>query len=760
MINFLDGFCGAGGASLGITRAGEIKDKDGKVVENLIKVAVAVNHDPRAIWAHNANHPDTHHLNSDIRDVDVAQLVADLAAKGEGLNAIWWSAECTHFSNAKGGASRDADSRMLSEELIRYTRDIDPDWIYVENVKEFFSWCPLLPKVKAKKRSMVAEERRYSRIQIEMFDAVALGNKVLKETLSAELDGIYAEFQKSGRYQMDEDGKVTMLPDSRTRGMLYLRWVQALKDLGYNYDYRMLNAADFGAYQSRERYFGVFVRKSLNVPIQFPNPTHAKVPKAGTLFQAGLQPWKPCKDILDLDDRGESIFFGRKGRPRLVPATLARIRYGIIKFKDQGEVVMVDRSNTGVSPTDTGNPLPTVRASFQNGVVHVTTVDNCTFGQEEQSLDNPIPTVMAKRDKYLMQAFVVPTSFTNLPISMDTPLPTLIAARKHQYLCTPFVTEQYGTGNVKGIGESMGTVMAKDKFGLCTPFIAQSFSSDGNPQQVSSCDSPLWTVTTSNKAYLAVPFIIPQYGQSKATGGNEPLGCVTVNPKHSYNLAFMAKHYMDESNVSSVNEPSGTVTCKDRFSLLQCSFLNYYYGGGQGNSDKRSTSLETPVNTIGTHHLPTYIDCDFVSIYHGGAKSNRAVSTGEPLRTLTTENRGALTMVRMVAANDSIPIVLQTAPKPTKRGNVIVPAWTRVINGYQVDNRIIDIHYRMLKVSELKLAQGFPKDYILDPSSETVAKKHIGNAVHVDCAHALVKVNCGEGTAYGALMGKEEPMTA
>lgn len=645
-IHFLDGFSGAGGASLGIKRAG-------------CKVAVAINHDERAIWAHNANHPTTLHLNDDIRKVDIVSLAQRLIAIGIRRINIWWSAECTHFSNAKGGASRDADSRMLSEELIRYVTQLEAngiavDWVFVENVKEFFSWTALLPRWKSGKR-LKADERRYSRIQIEMFDAVASGDHDLKARLAAELDAIYARFQACKAYDMDGDGKITMLPDAATKGLLYLRWTQALKDLGYRYDWKMLNAADFGAYQSRERYFGVFVKQGLaatidasgKAAIRFPQPTHAKNPKpSGSLFDIRLNPWKPCREILDLDDKGESIFYGRAGRKPLVPATLARIRFGIMKFK--GEGTMIDRSNTGASPTDTNDPMPTVRASFQNGVIQVATVDSCTFGQHEVTVNAVMPTVMAKRDKYLMQAFVVPANFSNRAHATTSPLHTLVASRKHQYLCSPFIAQQFG-----GFGKS---------------------------NQVASLDAPLWAMTTNPKGSLVIP--------------------------------FLSKYYGNGDNATSLENPCGTVTTKDRLGIAQCSFLNYYYGGGKGNSNARNTSLNSPINTVGCSHSAHAINAQLIN------------------------------------TDEAWPITLQLAPKPTDKGNMIIPAWCRIVNGYLVDNRILDIHYRMLKLSELKLAQGFPKDYILDPNSETVAKKHIGNAVHVDCAHALVEINCGPESPY------------
>ena len=62
---------------------------------------------------------------------------------------------------------------------------------------------------------------------------------------------------------------------------------------------------------------------------------------------------------------------------------------------------------------------------------------------------------------------------------------------------------------------------------------------------------------------------------------------------------------------------------------------------------------------------------------------------------------------------------------------------------------IVDIFLRMLSPEELKLAQGFPKDYIIDrdylwrpyPKSAQVAR--IGNSVVPVMAQKLVEANCG-----------------
>ena len=69
------------------------------------------------------------------------------------------------------------------------------------------------------------------------------------------------------------------------------------------------------------------------------------------------------------------------------------------------------------------------------------------------------------------------------------------------------------------------------------------------------------------------------------------------------------------------------------------------------------------------------------------------------------------------------------------------------INGVQ--HFISDIGMRMLKAKELKLAQGFPEDYIIDIEpyigkkySEAKQIARLGNAVCPPVATALIRANC------------------
>lgn len=216
--------------------------------EQCAEVIACVNHDAKAIASHAANHPNALHFTEDIRTLELSPLISHIAEcrkdNQEALIVLWASLECTNFSKAKGGQPRDADSRTLAEHLFRYIEAIDPDYIQIENVEEFMSWGSL-----------------------------------------------------------DENGR----PLSKDRGRCYVRWINKVKRYGYNYEYRIMNAADYGAYTSRKRFFGIFAKYGL--PIVFPEPTHSKParPDCSTILRSGSL----CVMFLTLKMRANQSFLAK-----------------------------------------------------------------------------------------------------------------------------------------------------------------------------------------------------------------------------------------------------------------------------------------------------------------------------------------------------------------------------------------------------------------------------------------------------------------
>ena len=356
-LHYIDLFCGAGGVTTGIEQAMIEGQKCASVI-------ACVNHDPHAIASHLANHPECVHFTEDIRTLDVSPLV-DLvrSVRSDDASAkivLWASCECTNYSKAKGGQSRDADSRTLPEHLFRYIEAINPDYIQIENVEEFMSWGDL-----------------------------------------------------------DDQGH----PISKDRGRLYLRWVNNVKKYGYAYDYRLLNAADYGAYTSRKRFFGQFAKKGL--PIVFPEATHSK--KVEPSLFGELQPWKAVKDVLKFEDEGQSIFVREKP---LVDATLRRILAGLKKFVAAGENQFLMKYFSGDDASkciSVDGPVGTITCKDHHAIVTAHFIDQQYGTGCPTTVDRPCGSILTKSHHNLVSVHLLNPQYAWPMYDVNRPCPTIIA---------------------------------------------------------------------------------------------------------------------------------------------------------------------------------------------------------------------------------------------------------------------------------------------------------------------------------------------
>lgn len=370
--------------------------------EKCAEVIACVNHDPNAIASHAANHPNALHFTEDIRTLDLTELVAHTnskrAANPNALVVLWASLECTNFSKAKGGQPRDADSRTLAEHLFRYIEALTPDYIYIENVEEFMCWGDL-----------------------------------------------------------DENGK----PVSRDKGRLYMRWVQTVCKYGYDFAYRLLNAANYGAYTSRTRFFGIFAKK--NLPIVFPEPTHCKNGKRDMF--SSLQSWKPVKEVLELSNEGKSIF--ERDKP-LVDKTLERIYAGLIKFVAGGKEAFLIKYNSM----------------------------NQSGKYTAPSIDEPCPTVATQNRLGVAKVQFLSKQFSGDPngknISINEPCGTITTIDHHAVVSTQFIDAYYGNGHEHSIELPSPTLTTVDRLSLITAdqfILNPQYSSSGG-----SIDKPCFTL--------------------------------------------------------------------------------------------------------------------------------------------------------------------------------------------------------------------------------------------------------------------------
>lgn len=426
--------------------------------EQCAKVVACVNHDANAIASHAANHPDALHFTEDIRTLELSPLVAHVERMKkiypDALVVLWASLECTNFSKAKGGQPRDADSRTLAEHLFRYIESIDPDYIQIENVEEFMSWG-----------------------------------------------------------DMDEKGH----PISKDKGRCYEKWKRNVRKYGYDFDWRILNAADYGAYTTRKRFFGIFAKRGL--PIVFPEPTHCKDGKNDMFGR--LEKWKPVKEVLDFSDEGESIFCRKKP---LAEKTLERIYAGLIKFvaggKDAFIVKYNSMSRTGrYQAPSVDEPCPVVATQGRLALAKVNFLSKQFSGQPDSkniSVEGPAGTITCKDH----HAFVSAYYGNGHNHSVELPAPTVTTKDRLALVNSVFIDNQYGTGKPTSIEQPVGTVTTVPKFNMvsCKPWIMNTaFSNVG-----SSIEQPSQTITANRKwHYLMNP-------QFASAGGSVNNPCFTL----------------------------------------------------------------------------------------------------------------------------------------------------------------------------------------------------------------------------------------
>lgn len=77
---------------------------------------------------------------------------------------------------------------------------------------------------------------------------------------------------------------------------------QESERLGYHISYQVINAADYGVPQTRERFICVGVRKEYGDKFVFPEPTHYNPDKYSEILHNGMMPWVTCGEAIgDLD---------------------------------------------------------------------------------------------------------------------------------------------------------------------------------------------------------------------------------------------------------------------------------------------------------------------------------------------------------------------------------------------------------------------------------------------------------------------------
>lgn len=287
-----------------------------------------------------------------------------------------------------------------------------------------------------------------------------------------------------------------------------------------------------------------------------------------------------------------------------------------------------------------------------------------------------------------------------------------------------------------------------DKFVIknSKPFIIQ-MNYENAAQDI---DQPLSTQTTVNKHFLVASSIVQyhteqQKNEVRGQSVSEPIQTVDASPRYGVNACYISKYFSGEKQAGAdINKPLPAVTAIDHNAVVAANIVHYY--GGADHASKADRPLPT-VTTLPRHYLAESHLCVFQN-------NMDAKAMDEPLPTLTQALKFGEVRIYLCKIDtaqslgnwDKVRQLLNDYAGYSIADDEIL---ILEINGTQC--YISDIGMRMLKAKELKLAQGFPEDYVIDIEpyigkkySEAKQIARLGNAVCPPVATALIRANCAD----------------
>jgi DNA (cytosine-5)-methyltransferase 1 len=364
---------------------------------------------------------------------DVWEVKPREATGGRPVDLLWASPDCTHFSVAKGDVPKRQEIRSLAWAVVRWAAAVRPRVICLENVSEFQGWGPL-----------------------------------------------------------GDDGR----PVKRRMGATFLRWRGKLIKLGYEVDFRVLDASHYGAPTRRKRLF--LVARCDGQPIRWPEPTHGP----------GRLPFRTAAECIDWSLPCPSIF-GRK--KALAEKTLWRIAQGIRRFVLESPAPFIVRTDhhqshaTNAFPLDA--PLGTITSAAGHAVVAPTLIQTGYGEREGQAarvpgLHKPLGTMVNGQKHALVAAFLARHFGGVVGAELPEPLHT-VTARDHHSLAAATLLKLRGDCHGAAVDEPAPTITAAGTHvAEVRAFLTAFYGSDGSVGKGQSLHEPARTLTARHRLGL------------------------------------------------------------------------------------------------------------------------------------------------------------------------------------------------------------------------------------------------------------------
>ncbi|TJW14590.1 MAG: DNA cytosine methyltransferase [Mesorhizobium sp.] len=382
------------------------------------------------------------------------------------LDLLMASPTCTHHSVARGGKPTSDQQRSDPWHIITWLTELRVKRIIIENVWEFAGWGPV--------------------------------------------------DHRTGK------------PIKSRKGEYFHAWIETIRRLGFEPEWRKLNAADYGDATTRQRF--ILMARSDNRKVSWPMPSHRRRDGAKIELFAETKPWRPAREIIDWKIKGRSIFNRKKP---LAPKTLARIHAGAVKFGWPEPFLVILRNHMAGQSVD--GPLPTIAANGTHiGLAQPILLSPNSSGAP-RSADDPLPTITtggASTDErpgcarpMLVEPFILNRHGDNggtRAHSVEEPTPTA-NCDGGGYIVEPFVLSRQGGGAPRSVDDPTPAQVAKHSHVLISPYYGS-----GSGETCAGAEEPLPTVTAKGRFGMVVPVTQSNGGALARDVETDPLATMTT----------------------------------------------------------------------------------------------------------------------------------------------------------------------------------------------------------------------------------------